>query len=67
MLTFGGIPYLPYHCLADVCDLLIHSFHDVTGKLMPTVVLEQQHTRIDEAERMTGSAWSKEARRSCTL
>ena len=44
-----------------------YSFHNVTGKLMPTVVLEQQHTRIDEAERMTGSAWSKEARRSCTL
>ena len=58
---------MPYNCLADVCGVLIHSFHNVTVKLMPTVVLEQQLTRIDEAERVTGSAWSKEARRSCTL
>ena len=58
---------MPNHRLADVCDVFIHSFHYVTGKLVPTVVLEQQLTRIDEAERVTGSAWSKEARRSCTL
>ena len=58
---------MPYHCLADVCDLLIYSFHNAIGKVMPTVVLEQQHTCIDEAERVTGSAWSKEAMRSCTL
>ena len=67
VLTFGGIPYMPCYHLADVYGLILCSLHNVTGKGGAKCHVEQRHTCIDEAERVTGSAWSKEARRSCAL